>query len=271
MNATSFSSSSIWTAAGWTMLHSLWVGAVLGVGAAFARRALKSTGPELRYGIAVLWLAMLALSPALIFVQVYKPGDRQRVSLMPPGDRRSSWMALRATSDLDEKWDKPDALARDRSTQTLTRPQLNAVVAILPWFWLCGSSVTLVILAAGLIGVEQMRRSSQMLDCSDILRHCHAFAKSLGIGRCVTFGICDRLATPVLLGIVRPMILLPPAALCGWSVEQLEMVLLPRTGSPAALGQPGEPAPAICGITVLLSSCGVVVIGLGAARARAML
>ena len=27
-------------------------------------------------------------------------------------------------------------------------------------------------------------------------------------------------------GVIRPLILLPPAALCGWSVEQLEMVLL---------------------------------------------
>ena len=33
-------------------------------------------------------------------------------------------------------------------------------------------------------------------------------------------------AAPSLLGIVRPLILLPPAALSGWSVEQLEMVLL---------------------------------------------
>ena len=41
-----------------------------------------------------------------------------------------------------------------------------------------------------------------------------------------SIGICDRLAVPVLMGIVRPLILLPPAALSGWSVEQLEMVLL---------------------------------------------
>ena len=38
--------------------------------------------------------------------------------------------------------------------------------------------------------------------------------------------VCDRLASPILLGIVRPMILLPPAALTGWSQEQIEMVVL---------------------------------------------
>ena len=39
-------------------------------------------------------------------------------------------------------------------------------------------------------------------------------------------GICDRLHGPILVGIIRPLILLPPAALSGWSVEQIEMVLL---------------------------------------------
>ena len=29
-----------------------------------------------------------------------------------------------------------------------------------------------------------------------------------------------------LIGVIRPLILLPPAALCGWSTDQLEMVLL---------------------------------------------
>ncbi len=38
--------------------------------------------------------------------------------------------------------------------------------------------------------------------------------------------VCDRVAQPVLVGVVRPLILLPPAALAGWSPEQLEMVLL---------------------------------------------
>ena len=38
--------------------------------------------------------------------------------------------------------------------------------------------------------------------------------------------ICDRLAAPVLVGVIRPLILLPAAALGGWSVEQVEMALL---------------------------------------------
>ena len=101
-----------------------------------------------------------------------------------------------------------------------------SLVAYLPWFWLCGSLLTLVMLATGMIGVEQLRRSSRLVESGDLPRRCRALADSLGMARRVSVGICDRVAMPVLIGIVRPLILLPPAALSGWSVEQLEMVLL---------------------------------------------
>ena len=42
----------------------------------------------------------------------------------------------------------------------------------------------------------------------------------------MSVAVCNRLAAPVLIGILRPLILLPPVALTGWSADQLEMVLL---------------------------------------------
>ena len=107
-----------------------------------------------------------------------------------------------------------------------TRSWLESLVTLLPWIWLCGSLSTLIMLALGLIGVEQMRRTSRLEESVELLRRCHARANSLGIARRVSLGICDRLAMPLLIGIVRPLILLPSVALNGWSVEQLEMVLL---------------------------------------------
>src|SRR4029078_9385619 len=38
--------------------------------------------------------------------------------------------------------------------------------------------------------------------------------------------VCDRIAAPVLIGILRPIILLPPAALTGYSPDEIEMILL---------------------------------------------
>ena len=49
-------------------------------------------------------------------------------------------------------------------------------------------------LATGLIGVEQLRRSSRLVEAGDLPRRCRALADSLGIARRVGVGICDRLA-----------------------------------------------------------------------------
>ena len=100
------------------------------------------------------------------------------------------------------------------------------MVPYLPALWMAGSLSALAVLATGLIGVHRLRRESQAIESDEILSRLKALARSLGIARHVGIAICDRLAVPVLVGVIRPHILLPPAALCGWSVDQLEMVLL---------------------------------------------
>ncbi len=69
--------------------------------------------------------------------------------------------------------------------------------------------------------VEPARRELATFRCAVV-----SWPTRSGSLAALSIGICDRLAGPVLVGIIRPLILLPPAALSGWSVEQIEMVLL---------------------------------------------
>ena len=73
MVLTILTGSPAWTALGWTMLYFIWVGAIVGLGAAVGRRALKLASPESRYGLALVCLAALAGSPVMIFVRVFEP------------------------------------------------------------------------------------------------------------------------------------------------------------------------------------------------------
>jgi beta-lactamase regulating signal transducer with metallopeptidase domain len=227
MSSTWWTASPAWTAAGWTMLHSIWVGAAIGLVAALVRRLLISARPETRYGAALTCLAMLSVSPGMIFVRVYEPMDATHVPIARAAEGVATSPAILTSADRSEieqpaflavAWDHPAGLA--------SRSWLEFVVPCLPWFWLSGSACTLAMLATGLVGVEQLRRSSRLVESGDLPRRCRALADSLGIARRVSVGICDRLAMPVLIGIVRPLILLPPIALSGWSAEQLEMILL---------------------------------------------
>ncbi|HEX3600973.1 MAG TPA: M56 family metallopeptidase, partial [Lacipirellulaceae bacterium] len=105
--------------------------------------------------------------------------------------------------------------------------RIEAYVAYLPWLWLVGSPLTFALLVSGLVGTRRLGRASQPIEAADpiadLLAH---LATSLRISRRVTVAVCERVAAPVLIGIVRPMILLPPAAITGWSPDEIEMVLL---------------------------------------------
>jgi beta-lactamase regulating signal transducer with metallopeptidase domain len=227
MSSTWCTSSPVWTAAGWTMLHSTWVGAAIGLMAALVRRLLISARPETRYGAALSCLAMLAVSPALICIWVYEPMDATHLPILRATESGSQSPAILTNPGrLENEQPPPPAVAWDHPAGLASQSWLKSVVPCLPWFWMSGSACTLAMLATGLMGVEQLRRQSRPVVSVDVPRRCRALADSLGIARRVSVGICDRLAMPVLIGIVRPLILLPPVALCGWSVEQLEMVLL---------------------------------------------
>jgi len=52
-----------WVAAGWTMLHLIWIGAVVAAIGLALRRALRRSRPEVRYGAALACLAVLSAAP----------------------------------------------------------------------------------------------------------------------------------------------------------------------------------------------------------------
>ncbi len=227
MSNTVLVSSPVWTGAGWTMLHLVWVGAIVGVLAAISRRTLRSAGPAVRHAAALVWLTVLAGSPAVIFVRVFQPAPLDAPVVILPVERSEraggavAPEVKRTVPRLSGSGVAPAVRVIDAR-----RWKLESVVPYLPAFWLAGSLSAFVMLTTGLIGVHRLRRSSRILESGEVRQRLLALAHSLGILRRVSIGVCDRLAVPVLVGVIRPIILLPPAALCGWSVEQLEMVLL---------------------------------------------
>ncbi len=221
MSAAPLLNSPLWTAVGWTMLHLLWVGTALGLVAAMGRWRLRSAPPEVRYIFALTSLVALAVSPVVILVWL--------LTTRPEPVGSAPDLAIAANAQMPHtQFDEPISLlpAVLAALPTRTQRPLAKIVAALPCVWLGGTPLTFAILATGLVGAERLRRQSRSLDEMEIVHLCRRLADSLLIVRPVAVGVCDRLAAPILLGIVRPLILLPPTAWTGWSMEQLEMVLL---------------------------------------------
>jgi beta-lactamase regulating signal transducer with metallopeptidase domain len=239
MNGTNWAR--LWDVAGWTMLHYLWVGGVAGVLAAARRWLLRVGHPDIRYGYALVSLGILAIAPVLIAYEISHGvparviGPRVISAFSPPGAvpatvARGSRAVTGATSV-----PRPQAAAVGRQLTlslpagidpSLTGQWLATAAMALPAIWLVGAPLTIAYLAAGLLGAERLRRQSWP-ECHDKLtRLCNRLAIALGVAHWVSVGIRELVTAPLLVGIVRPLILLPPAALAGWSPEKVEMALL---------------------------------------------
>ncbi len=222
------STTPLWTAAGWTMLHLIWVGACVGLAAMVGRRLLRAARPETRYAFSLTCLLAFAVAPAALFARVFEPDDRLAITPDRPAATTPRAFHASAAALPPPLLSQPDSFitSPDRGNRAAGRAKLETLLIVLARLWMGGSLMTLALLGTGLVGLERLRQSSRIVEAGAVVVRCRALAGSLGIARRVGVGVCDRIATPLLIGIFRPLILLPPAALSGWSVDQLEMVLL---------------------------------------------
>ncbi len=225
-----------WSILGWTMLNYLWIGGGIGLASAVGRALLRSSGANLRYAYSLSCLAVLTLLPIAIGMHLVasRPASSLANGEVTLGGEPQAFPlpAGTGTDPLTNLNPNPTTSTGDRVVESARRPAdrlavaLQAVARSLPWLWFAGSSLLLALLGTGLIGTQRLRQHCQPIEAGRWPGLCRDLAWYLSMDRVVPLAVSDRLASPVLVGIFRPIILLPPAALSGWSVEQMEMVLL---------------------------------------------
>jgi beta-lactamase regulating signal transducer with metallopeptidase domain len=236
-----------WLAAGWTMFQFLGIGVLLWIFGGLLRFALRRVEPQVRYAVALGLLLAAAAVPAGLFVatldsaeKLAAPGDFQTsASIRAPNEILQRQPAPREASAVDAEAARiPDSAASVGSAtfstsiewKSVVTSGLNAVRDLacrwLPWLWLSGTPLILVALACGVSGAGRLRRAGRLLEDGDVVAANQRLRAALRVGRQVAIVACDRVAAPILVGILRPAILLPPAVLAGFSPEQMEMILL---------------------------------------------
>ncbi len=237
----------LWQIAGWTMLHYFWIGALLGAAAMVLRRLLQPTSPTVRYTAALGCFFLLCASPIGIaaWATLHVPSQtlpNVALDVAPPSREipavahENVQSAIAVDASAMHGGGLPPVAEANVHSEPLPQPvapqeettwlaAFDPIAARLPWLWLIGSPLTFLLTTAGLLGAERLRRSSRPPADDRTAELCRRLAAAMRISRCVGVAVCDRIAAPILLGVVRPMILLPAAA-AGWTPEQLEMVLL---------------------------------------------
>ena len=187
---------------GWTLVHFLWQGALLGLVYAVLRSALPRGAARYRLGMATLFA--LALCPLLTLWAL--------LGRIPDTIAADPVTTLAAVAD-------PGAVA-DVAGAT------SAFDVLLPWLVLAWSlGVALHLLQAW----RQWHALKALVRVAESIprwqQRATRMAQRFGLQRRVTVLASRMVATPVLIGWLRPVILLPMAVVCGFPASQIELIL----------------------------------------------
>lgn len=187
---------------GWTLLHFLWEGLLLGLLAWGVLAVMQRRSAGARYAIALVFFAGMALAPFLTYL-LLRP---EVVPAVP--------VALAASG-------VSSALPWNLRLERLLEPGLPSVLAV----WGVGVAVLSVRLAGGLFYLQRLTASGVEPAPAEWHLVLARLSRELGLRRAVRLLRSVRVEAPMVVGWLRPVILVPAAAFAGLSPVQVEAIL----------------------------------------------
>ncbi len=190
----------------WALVHFLWQGAAL-AGLAWVLMRLASSA-SLRYGIGVATMA--AMVTAVV------------ATTMLAGPAAEPVAAASASIE-------PSPVELVAPTLTIDVTEASPSFA-LPTTWILAAwALGVLLLSVRVLGgwwvARRLARTAVQPLSAELQALALMLARRLNIRRVVRVVESSRVAVPVMIGWIRPVVLLPPAALAGLSVSQVEAIL----------------------------------------------
>ncbi len=192
---------------GWTLVHFVWQGALLGCVVAVLLVALRNARPETRYAIACGGLLLCLAWPAVDLVLLLKAGAGDAGGRLVLGAGAAGSVA-------------------------------PGTVGLLPWLgqnlgwivalWAACSGALSLRMAVGLLWIGRAARAQA---CDPAWQErLSRLAERCGLGREVRLRVVDGLASPITAGWWRPVVLVPASLVAGMPPHLLEALLAHELG-----------------------------------------
>src|SRR5579871_55029 len=194
-------------ALGWALIHSLWQCAAIGMLFAAANLALRRASANLRYALG--YSALLAM-PAAVVATFFALFQHHELSA-----------ALPATLPVLSKIASEPVVSSPILRTSAPFPYLTMVV----WFWLTGVVAMSAWSTAGWFVAQRLKRRSNRALPEIWQTRLAALAAQLGIRRGIKLCESTLAQVPAVIGLIRPVILVPAGALINLSAQELEAVL----------------------------------------------
>jgi beta-lactamase regulating signal transducer with metallopeptidase domain len=201
-------------ALGWTLIHFLWQGAIIAVAGGAAMNLLRRNA-QARYVVGVLSLSLMLIAPVATFSLLSRSrptSQSQRVGVQE--SERGIANPVPAPLNLDQP-----------SPKTSLRAQLEPA---LPWIlplWAFGVLLLSIRLLGGWFWLRRLRHQGIKAAPAELHLTLSKLCRELKISRTVRLLKSAAVEVPMVIGWLRPIILLPVSALTALTPQQIEAVL----------------------------------------------
>jgi uncharacterized protein (TIGR03435 family) len=207
----------IWTyVTGWTLVHFVWQGAVIGLLAAVLLRVLRGSPATVRYAIACVALGAMLLAPVITAVSLSQHLDEiaPLTLLSQPSATDATLPAAAATT-----------IARTPLESLRAGVSVDTLLPLLVLVWFVGVVLLALRMARGAWRVHRIHRTALTMAPSRWSAEAQRVADRLGLTRAFRVVDAAMVATPAVVGCLRPVVLLPIAAFSTLTPEQIEAIL----------------------------------------------
>ncbi|MCZ6561022.1 MAG: M56 family metallopeptidase [Gammaproteobacteria bacterium] len=213
MNGAGLFVNSVVNALGWTLLHFVWQGVIIAVVYAFLSVTLKASKANIRYNLGVVALFLMLLVPVLTFLSVFQAPFPQTGSSDPLGSISVLATGMVSAYGVATPWFGELGLWFD---------------VLAPWAvagWLAGVTVMSRKLYREWRQVRQLVRDKVRPLPARWQQVADSLHQLFGIRVIVRVLESGMTSVPMVLGWLKPVVLIPSSALLGLSSQQLEMLL----------------------------------------------
>lgn len=209
--------SSEWSdALGWTLLHSIWQSAIVLLLTLASFRFISARRSEARYAIACGGMLLFALTAMATFFSLMDNSNPYAVAAV--GHVANGYVTVSNISEPPNAW-FPDQVIR------VVAAAIEGNMSWILLLWATGFVFFSMRFSAALYYTRQLQTSSTLL-ANDWNTYITNATARLGIRRIVGLAQSAVITSPMVIGYLKPVILVPAGMLTGLTAEQLETIFL---------------------------------------------
>ncbi|HEV7349274.1 M56 family metallopeptidase [Telluribacter sp.] len=203
-------------ALGWTLLHALWQGTLLAVVAAFGFYVFRNRPAQVRYGLGIGLLASQVLASLATFAYYYL-----NLAVTPVAAAVSSTSVTASGAASVLLW-QPVELSLAAQVRLWVNSHLTELVVC----WLVGAGLLLLRFVGSWLYVEYLRSGAVLVADRAWRNRFSILTAKLNITGSIELYESTRILTPMVIGALSPVVLVPVGLLTGFSPAEVEAILV---------------------------------------------